>query len=52
MFYFGRGTHHVGMYIGSGKMVHAANPRTGVVVSNILGPWYSSRFSGIGRVVG
>lgn len=52
VFYFGRGTHHVGMYIGSGKMVHAANPRTGVVVSNILGPWYSSRFSGIGRVVG
>ena len=52
VFYFGRGTHHVGMYIGSGKMVHAANPRPGVVVSNILGPWYSSRFSGIGRVVG
>jgi len=51
VFYFGRGTHHVGMYIGNGKMVHAANPRTGVVVSNILGPWYSSRFSGIGRVV-
>ena len=49
--YFGRGTHHVGMYIGNGKMVHAANPRSGVVVSNILGPWYSSRFSGIGRVV-
>ena len=52
VFYFGRGSHHVGMYIGSGKMVHAANPRPGVVVSNILGPWYSSRFSGIGRVVG
>ncbi len=51
VFYFGRGTHHVGMYIGNGKMVHAANPRTGVVVSNILGPWYSSRFSGIGRVI-
>lgn len=52
VFYFGRGTHHVGMYIGSGKMVHAANPREGVVVTNVLGPWYSSRFSGIGRVVG
>jgi len=52
VFYFGRGTHHVGMYIGNGKMVHAANPRSGVLVSNILGPWYSSRFSGIGRVVG
>ena len=52
VFYFGNGARHVGMYIGNGKMVHAANPRTGVVVSNILGPWYSSRFSGIGRVVG
>lgn len=52
VFYFGQGTHHVGMYIGNGKMVHAANPRSGVLVSNILGPWYSSRFSGIGRVVG
>jgi cell wall-associated NlpC family hydrolase len=51
VFYFGSGTHHVGLYIGGGKMVHAANPRSGVLVTNILGPWYSSRFSGIGRVV-
>lgn len=52
VFYFGQGAHHVGLYIGNGKMVHAANPGSGVLVSNILGPWYSSRFSGIGRVVG
>jgi len=52
VFYFGQGAHHVGLYIGNGKMVHAANPSSGVLVSNILGPWYSSRFSGIGRVVG
>ena len=51
VFYFGSGAHHVGLYIGGGKMVHAANPRSGVLVTNILGPWYSSRFSGIGRVV-
>lgn len=51
VFYFGSGAHHVGLYIGGGKMVHAANPRSGVIVSSVLGPWYSSRFSGIGRVV-
>lgn len=52
VFYFGGGVHHVGLYIGSGKMVHAANPSSGVLVSDILGPWYKNYFSGIGRVVG
>jgi len=52
VFYFGRGTHHVGLYIGNGKMVHAANPRSGVRIDSVLGPWYAQRFSGIGRVVG
>lgn len=52
VFYFGGGTKHVGMYIGNGKMVHAANPRTGVVISPVLGSWYRSKFSGVGRVVG
>jgi cell wall-associated NlpC family hydrolase len=52
VFYFGGSVHHVGIYIGNGKMVHAANPRSGVLVSNILGPWYNKYFTGIGRVVG
>lgn len=52
VFYFGRGTHHVGLYIGNGKMVHAANPRAGVRIDSVLGPWYAQRFSGIGRVAG
>lgn len=52
VFYFGGGVHHVGLYIGGGKMVHAANPSSGVLVSDILGPWYENYFSGIGRVVG
>jgi len=52
VFYFGGGVHHVGLYIGNGKMVHAANPSSGVLVSDILGPWYKNYFSGIGRVVG
>lgn len=52
VFYFGSGAHHVGLYIGNGKMVHAANPSSGVLVSDVMGPWYNSRFSGIGRVIG
>ena len=51
VFYFGGSVHHVGIYIGNGKMVHAANPGTGVVVSDILGSWYRNYFSGIGRVI-
>ena len=52
VFFFGGGVHHVGMYIGNGKMVHAANPSSGVLVSDVLGPWYKDYFSGVGRVVG
>ena len=50
VFYFGGGVRHVGLYIGNGKMVHAANPREGVTVTSVLGPWYNRYFSGIGRV--
>ena len=52
VFYFGSGAHHVGMYIGNGKMVHAANPRDGVEIIDYKGPWYGERYSGAGRVVG
>lgn len=52
VFYFGGSVHHVGMYIGHGKMVHAANPSSGVIVTDVLGPWYNRYFTGVGRVVG
>lgn len=52
VFYFELGAHHVGMYIGGGKMVHAANPSDGVRIDDIYGPWYGERFTGIGRVIG
>jgi cell wall-associated NlpC family hydrolase len=52
VFYFGRGAHHVGLYIGNGKMVHAANPGDDVTIDDIMGPWYAERFSGVGRVIG
>ena len=52
VFYFGGGVRHVGLYIGNGKMVHAANPRSGVIITPVLGPWYNRYFTGVGRVVG
>jgi cell wall-associated NlpC family hydrolase len=51
LFYFGMGAHHVAMYIGNGRIVHAANPSRGVEVSSAWGPWYGERYSGAGRVV-
>ena len=52
VFYFGKGAHHVAMYIGNGKMVSASNPDDGVEIIDFLGPWYRERFSGVGRVIG
>lgn len=52
VFFFRNGAHHVGMYIGNGKMVHAANPSSGVLISDVMGSWYRDHFSGVGRVVG
>ena len=52
VFFFGSGAHHVGLYLGDGQMVHAANPSSGVIISAIDGSWYGDRLSGFGRVVG
>ncbi|MBU6245428.1 MAG: C40 family peptidase [Actinomycetales bacterium] len=51
VFYFGRGAHHVAIYVGNGKMVSASNPDDGVELISFLGPWYRERFSGVGRVL-
>ena len=51
VFYFGGSVHHVAMYIGGGKMVSASNPSDGVEVIDVLGPWYRTYFTGVGRVL-
>jgi cell wall-associated NlpC family hydrolase len=51
VFFFKRGAHHVGVYIGHGLMVSATNPRTGVKVDSVFSGWYGSRYSGAGRLV-
>ena len=51
VFFFRNGAHHVGIYIGGGKMVNAASPGSGVRVDYIFGPWYGSHFTGAGRLL-
>jgi cell wall-associated NlpC family hydrolase len=41
---------HVGIYIGGGLMVHAANPGAGVRVDSVFGGHYGGKYSGAGRV--
>lgn len=50
VFFFGSGAHHVGIYIGHGKMVGAANPRSGIKVDRVFSGWYGQRYSGAGRL--
>ncbi|MGA2640076.1 MAG: C40 family peptidase [Spirochaetia bacterium] len=44
---------HVGVYIGEGRIVHAASEgsRTGVIVSALSDPYYGDRFVGARRVL-
>ena len=43
------GISHVGIYIGGGQFVHAANSKTGVVVSSLNSGYYSAHYAGAGR---
>jgi cell wall-associated NlpC family hydrolase len=51
VFFFRKGAHHVGIYIGHGRMVSATNPRSGVKIDSVFSGWYGSRYSGAGRLV-
>jgi len=51
VFFFGGGAHHVGIYIGNGKMVDAAGYGKGVRVSPISGSWWSRTYTGMGRLL-
>lgn len=42
---------HVGIYVGDGVMVHAANPSRGVVTDNVFSGYYSGRILSIRRLV-
>ena len=51
VFFFRHCAHHVGVYIGRGRMVSATNPRGGVKIDAVFSGWYGSRYSGAGRLV-
>ncbi len=51
VFFFRGGAHHVGLYVGNGKMIHAANPRADVRVDYVFRGWYGQRYSGAVRLV-
>ena len=42
---------HVGMYIGNGKFLHAANPREGVRVDSLNSIYYNRRYIGARRIL-
>lgn len=46
--FFYSGISHVGMYVGNGRIVHASNPRVGVIYGNVDSPWMP--FAGARRV--
>lgn len=42
---------HVGIYIGDGNFIHAANSNTGVIVSSLSEGYYSSAYAGARRLL-
>jgi cell wall-associated NlpC family hydrolase len=46
VFFFRHGVHHVGIYIGHGKIVDAENPRRGVRTSALSNSWNRRHYSG------
>lgn len=47
---FEPGLSHVGLYIGNGQMIHAENPGTGVVISDITSGYYQEHYAGARRL--
>lgn len=40
----GRSVGHSGIYLGEGKMIHASNPRNGVIITDLRQPYYQNTF--------
>ena len=42
---------HVGIYIGGGQIIHAANPSKGVTTDSITSGYYNNKYVGARRVM-
>ncbi|MDP1876802.1 MAG: C40 family peptidase [Actinomycetota bacterium] len=51
IFFLNNGAHHVGIYLGKGRMVDAAGYGKGVKISPISGDWWSRSYTGVGRLL-
>lgn len=51
VFFFRNGAEHVGIYLGRGRMIDAANPRSDVSINPITGSWWGRSYSGMGRLL-
>ena len=47
-----RGLSHVGIYVGNGQFVHAADERHGVIISQLWDSYWGPRFVGASRATG
>lgn len=50
VFFFRHHVHHVGVYVGHGKIVDAENPRRGVRTAALNNSWNRKHFSGAGSM--
>jgi cell wall-associated NlpC family hydrolase len=51
VFFFENGAHHVGIYIGDGKMIDAPGRGDKVRVSPTTGSWWGRTFTGMGQIL-
>ena len=42
---------HVGIYLGDGRFIHAANPSAGVKIDSLVGTYYGNRLFGYARYI-
>ena len=46
-----RGISHIALYIGNGKILHAANENTGVIISDLWSAYWAAHYAGSVRVL-